>query len=97
MEKRVYKVEKPVYLKKEQINEQYWDKQVLLTNVEMTSDFRRMDGGIVRYYANDAKDELYGILRKLRETEGDDVIKSCCIEYIGDLHLNLYAAGGGNP
>ena len=96
MKNRVYKVEEPVYLKKEEIQEKYWDKQVLLTNVEMTSDFSSMDGGIVRYYAIDAKNELYRILRKLRDTEGD-VIESCSIQYIGDLYLNLYAAGGDTP
>lgn len=92
MEERVYKVENPVYLKKDEIQEKYWDKQVLMTNVEMTPDYSRMDGGIVRYYAIDAKDELYGILRKLRENEGDG-IESCGIEYIGPIYLNLWVAG----
>ena len=93
--KHIYKVENPVYLKKDEIRKKYWDKQVLLTNVEMTPDFSSMDGGIVRYYAIDAKDELYGILRKLRETKSD-AIESSCIKYIGDLHLNLYTGGGNS-
>ena len=96
MKKLIYKVENPVYLKKEEINKKYWDKQVLMTNIEMTPNFSRMDGGIVRYYAIDAKEELYKKLAELRKTEGEDVIDCCGIEYIGDLHLNLWAAGGGN-
>jgi len=56
---QVYKVENPVYLSEEEIEKKYWDKQVLMTNIEMAPDFSKMDGGIVRYYAIDAKDELY--------------------------------------
>ena len=92
MESRVYRVENPIYLTKNAIIEKYWGKQVLLTNVEMTSDYSRMDGGIVRYYAIDSMDELYHVLAKLRETEGD-TIDSCSIEYIGNLHLNMYVGG----
>jgi len=55
-----------------------------------------MDGGIIRYYAIDAKEELYKKLAELRRTEGEDAIDCCGIEYIGDLHLNLWAAGGAN-
>lgn len=95
MEKRVYKVKNPVYLKKGEIQKKYWDKQVLMTNVEMTPDYSGMDGAVVRYYAVDAKDKLYEMLRKLRETEGDDVIECCGIDYIGPIYLNLWAAGGG--
>ena len=93
MDKRIYEVKKPVYLTKNKIKEKYWDKQVLLTNVQMTPDFSDMDGGIVRYYAIDAKDKLYKKLRELRKTEGEDVIESCGIEYIGPIYLNLWAAG----
>ena len=96
MDKQIYEVENPVYLTEDEIDEKYWDKQVLLTNVQMTPDFSKMDGGIVRYYAIDAKDKLYEKLRELRETEGEDVIEVCGIEYIGPLYLNLWAAGGGN-
>jgi hypothetical protein len=67
-----------------------------MTNVKMTPDFSSMDGGIVRYYAINAKDKLYKKLKELRKTEGDDVIESCGIEYIGDLYLNLWAAGRNN-
>jgi len=96
VEKRIYKVEHPVYLKKEEIDKKYLDKQVLMTNIEMTLDFSTMDGGIVRYYADNSMSELYGILRELRETEGEDVIEICGIEYIGPIYLNLWAAGGVN-
>ena len=94
MGKSIYKVENPVYLHKAEIREKYWNKQVLLTNVEMTPDFRRMDGGIVRYYATDSMEELYQKLSELRKTEGDDAIESCSVEYIGPIYLNLYAGGG---
>jgi hypothetical protein len=92
MGNRVYRVENPIYLTKDAINKIYWGKQVLLTNIEMTSDYSRMDGGIVRYYAIDSIDELYQVLTELRETEGD-TIESCGINYIGDLHLNMYVGG----
>lgn len=93
MEKRIYEIKKPVYLTKDKIRKKYWDKQVLLTNVQMTPDFSRIDGGIVRYYATDAKDELYKKLKELRNTMGEDVIGSCGIEYVGNIYLNLYAGG----
>ena len=94
MDNQIYKVENPVYLSEEEIEKKYWDKQVLMTNIEMTPDFSRMDGGIVRYYAVDAKAELYKKLAELRRTEGVDAIDCCSIEYIGPLFLNLWAAGG---
>lgn len=93
MEKRIYEVKKPIYLTKDKIRKKYWDKQILLTNIQMTPDFSKMDGGIVRYYATDAKDELYKKLKELRRTMGDDVIESCGVEYIGNIYLNLYAGG----
>ena len=96
MEKQIYEVKNPVYLTNGEIREKYWDRQVLLTNVRMKSDFSEMDGGIVRYYASNSMDELYQKLRELRKTEGDDVIGSCGIEYIGPIYLNFYAAGGGD-
>lgn len=94
--KRIYKIENPVYLKKDEIDKKYWDKQVLMTNIKMVPDFSSMDGGIVRYYAIDAKDELYKKLADLRKKEGVDAIDCCGIEYIGPIYLNLWAAGGGN-
>ena len=96
MKNNIYKVENPVYLTEDEIQKKYWDKQVLLTNVKMTPDFSQMDGGIVRYYATDAKDKLYKKLAELRRTEGEDVIENCGIEYIGPIYLNLYAAGGSD-
>jgi len=96
MEKGVYEVENPIYLTTEQIRKKYWEKQVLLTNIQMTPDFSYMDGGIVRYYATNSMEELFKKLKKLRKTEGDDVIESCSIEYIGPIYMNLWAAGGGN-
>lgn len=93
MENNIKKVENPVYMSQDEIWEKYWDKQVLLTNIEMTPDFSRMDGGIVRYYAFDARDELYKKLAELRKTEGEDVLECCSIDYIGPINLNLYAAG----
>ena len=96
MEKGIYKVENPVYLSHNEIRKRYWEKQVLMTNIEMTADFSKMDGGIVRYYANNSMKELWELLRKLRETEGADIIESCSIQYIGPIYMNLYAGGGGD-
>jgi hypothetical protein len=94
VEKQVYKVEDPVYLTKEEIQQQYWDKQVLLTNIEMAPDYSRMDGGVVRYYAIDSMDELWALLSELREIEGNEAIESCSVQYVGPIYMNLYAAGG---
>ena len=93
MEKAIYKVDNPVYLTKEKIREKYWNHQVLLTNIEMTPKQDTMAGGIVRYYAIDCMSELYAILKQLRDTEGDDSIESCSVQYIGNIYLNLYAGG----
>jgi len=92
-ESRVYEVENPVYMTKDAIRSEYWGKQVLLTNVQMTTDQDRMDGGIVRFYATDAIDELWKKLAELRATEGDSVLESCGVEYMGDVYLNLYVGG----
>lgn len=88
----VHEVENPIYLTQEEIRATYWDKQVLLTNIQMMPDYSRMHGGIVRYYAIDSIDELYRILGELNKTEYDD-IGICGIEYIGNIYLNLYAGG----
>jgi len=93
MEKQVCKVENPVYLTKDEIREKYWDKQVLLTNIKMTQGYSRMAGGIVRYYAVDSKDELYAILNELRKTDGDEMLGSCGVDFIGNVYINLYADG----
>ena len=89
MDKGIYRVENPVYLKKDEIQKKYWEKQVLLTNVEMTPDFSQMDGGIVRYYADNSMSELWELLSKLRETEGVDTIDCCSVEYVGPIYMNL--------
>jgi len=94
MEKNIYKVSNPVYLTKEEMREKYWGKQVLLTNVQMKPDFSRMDGGIVRYYATEAMNELWQLLTDLRETEGENVIEESTVLYLGGIPLNLYAGGG---
>ena len=93
MEKGVYKVENPIYLSQDEIRKQYWEKQVLLTNIEMTPNYSKMDGGIVRYYANNSMKELWELLRELRETEGADAIECCSIDYVGPIYMNLYAGG----
>lgn len=92
-ESRIHVVNNPVYLEKDAIRSKYWGKQVLLTNVQMTTDQDRMDGGIVRFYATDAIDELWKKLAELRATEGDSVLESCGVEYMGDVYLNLYVGG----
>ena len=93
-ESRIHEVENPVYLTKDEIRREYWGKQVLLTNVQMTPKQDRIDGGIVRFYAStDAIDELWQKLAELRATEGDSVLESCGVEYMGDVHLNLYVGG----
>jgi hypothetical protein len=89
----IQEVESPVYLTKDAIRKKYWGKQVLLTNVRMTPEQDRMDGGIVRFYATDAIDDLWRKLAELRTTEGDGALESCGVEYIGDLYLNLYVGG----
>ena len=94
MEKKIYKVENPVYMTKDNIRKKYWNKQVLMTNIQDKPDHSSMDGGIVRYYATNSMDELWQLLTELRNTEGDDAIKCSGVEYIGNIYLNLYASGG---
>ena len=92
--KAIYKVENPIYLTQDEIREKYLGKQVLLTNVQMTSDYSRMDGGIVRYFAINSMKELWRLLTDLREAEGDDALECCSVEYVGPIYLDLYAKGG---
>ena len=37
---------------------------------------------------------LFEILREIRRTEDEDAIGVCGIDYIGNIYMNLYAAGG---
>jgi len=94
MDKRIIKVEAPTYLTEDEIREKYWEKQVLITNIQETPDHSRMHGGIVRYYATNSMKELWELLAYLRDTEGNDFIECCTVEYIGPVYLNLYAKGG---
>ena len=93
MEKKVIKIDNPTYMTQDEIRKKFWNHQVLLTNVKPKPDYSDMDRGIVRYYATESMEELYAILGELRRTEEDN-IGSCGIEYIGNIYLNLYAAGG---
>ena len=93
MDNLVYKVENPEYRTAAEIRDEYWGKQVLITNIEMSPDYSKMDGGIVRYYAIDNIDGLYQAKAELRDAEGD-ALEICGIEYIGELYLNLYARSG---
>ena len=89
--KNIYKIENPIYHTKDEISEKYWGKQVLITNIQTEPDYSKMHGGIVRYYAIESMKELWELLAQLRETEGNDAIGCCSVEYIGPLYLNLYA------
>ena len=95
MEKRIYKVDNPVYLTDDEITEKYWNYQVILTNIEMTPQ-HTMAGGIVRYYGVDSMKELYGILKELNKAERK-TIGCCSVEWIGNMPnipINLYVGGG---
>jgi len=94
MDKKIVKIDNPKYMTKDEIRKKFWNHQVLLTNVKMKPDYSAMDGGIVRYYATNSMDELYAILGEIRRTEDDDAIGGCGIKYIGNIYMNLYAAGG---
>ena len=94
MVKDIIKVEDPIYLTDDEIREKYWEKQVLITNIQETPDHSQMHGGIVRYYATNSMKELWELLANLREAEDSDVLGCCGVEYIGPVYLNLYAKGG---
>ena len=96
MEKLIYKVESPVYMSESEIREKYWGRQVLLTNIQSTPRYGKMDGGIVRYYAataTNAKSELMKILAELRENEGEDALDCCGVVYYGDMRYFKYPIG----
>ncbi|MCL2813744.1 MAG: hypothetical protein FWD23_04005 [Oscillospiraceae bacterium] len=92
MDKKIFIVDSPVYMTKDEIRKKYWNHQVLLTNIEMTPKQDSMAGGVVRYYATDSMKELYGLLKEINEKERG-TIGSCSVEYIGSIPLNLYAGG----
>jgi len=94
MDNRIFKVEYPEYLTKDEINDRYEGKQVLLTNVQMTPDYSQMHGGIVRYYATDSMGELWELLAYLGKTEGEDFIEDCTVQYIGPIYSTLLVEGG---
>ena len=93
MDKKVVKIDNPIYMTQDEIRKKFWNHQVLMTNMQMTPAQDTWAGGIVRYYATESMDELYSILSEIRRTEYDN-IGSCSIRYIGNIYMNLYAAGG---
>jgi hypothetical protein len=94
VEKKVVKIDNPAYMTQDEIRRNFWNHQVLMTNMQMTPMKDTWAGGIVRYYADESMDELYAILGEIRRTEDDGAIGGCSIRYIGNIHINLYAAGG---
>ena len=94
MDNIIHKVENPEYLTKDEINNRYEGKQVLLTNVQMTPDYSQMHGGIVRYYAINSMGALWELLTFLGKTEGEDFIEDCTVQYIGPIYSTLLFEGG---
>jgi len=90
MQKEIVRVENPVYMTYDEIRENFWGKQVLLTDIEYTADHSDMAGAVVRVWGRRAMMDLWRLLFK----EYSDGPGTCGVEYIGDLPLFLYAGIG---
>jgi len=93
MQKEIVRVENPVFMTHEEIRENYWGKQVLLTDMEFTENHSGLIGGIVRVWGRRAMMDLWRLL----DEEYSDGPGRCSVQYIGDIPLFLYAglnAGG---
>jgi hypothetical protein len=65
----ITEVEKPIYMTRDEMEQHYWNKCVLLTN--LTDDNgKSITGGIVRYYARSSK-ILYEKMQELKK-ESDE-------------------------
>jgi len=89
MEKKIVRVENPLFMTHEEIRDKYWGNQVLMTNIEFTGRCSGIASAIVRFYGSRSMMEMWRLLdRDYNEGYG-----SCTVVYIGDVPLNLYAGG----
>jgi hypothetical protein len=90
-EVKIVKVENPVFLSYDEMEEKYWGKQVLVTNMESTTNPSKLIGGIVRYWGEGAMREIWRLLDK--EFLDDDYGKRT-VEFIGFVPFFRYAGCG---
>jgi len=88
MKGQIFEVENPVRMSKEEIESKYYDRQVLVTNIQRGNG--TWASGIVRYYAIHAMRELWARLNELDNEipEGSGIAG---VWYIAPIPLNLYA------
>ena len=80
MRQRAIQVETPRFMRTWEMEEQFWENFLLISNIEDWEGNGGMAGGIVRYYSQDTA-ELYEIIM---EMDKDDVTYgSCMVKYIG--------------
>lgn len=90
MQKAITRVENPSFLSYNEIRKKYWGKQVLMTDMQLSTGPSALVGAIVRYYAENSMRELW----KLLDSDYNDEHGDCTVRFIGDINLNLYAGGG---
>ena len=90
MQKSIVKVENPSFMSYDEIRKKYWGKQVLMTDVELSTNPSALVGAVVQYYAENSMRELW----KLLDSNYGDVQGDCTVRFIGNINLNLYAGGG---
>ena len=90
MQKTIVKVENPSFLSYDEIRKKYWGKQVLMTDMQLSTNPGTLVGAIVQYYAENSMRELW----KLRDANYGDGHGDCTVRFIGNINLNLYAGGG---
>jgi len=80
MKHKVIAVENPHYMKKWEMENQFWDNFLLISNITNREGSSGMDGGIVRYYSKDTS-ELYTLIMEM--DKDDATYGSCMVKYIG--------------
>jgi len=77
----MYKVENPIYQDKEEIEKQYNETLVVITNTVWKKSPLSLVGGIVRYYGDDRKKliNMWGTLKSSREY-GDCLFRTLMLD-----------------
>nr|AGS52520.1 hypothetical protein [uncultured bacterium contig00005] len=83
-ESTITRVENPVYMTQDEINKKYYNRQVLVTNIEWGQG--TWAGGIVRYHANNCMRELTSILAWINRDNADECGQSCTF-FLGPVNL----------
>ncbi|MCL2815757.1 MAG: hypothetical protein FWD23_14260, partial [Oscillospiraceae bacterium] len=85
MNQKAIAVSAPRYMEKWEMEEQFWNNFLLISNIQDREGSSGMEKGIVRYYSKDTA-ELYDLIMEM--DKDDATYGSCMVKYIGNGDKN---------